>query len=80
MLLELVDRAFRMSRHQPLAGAVHQQIHFLQQRLANQDFIAKDQRVIAGAALHNLEADAFRNANGTLAAIRELDGQPGYKA
>jgi len=74
MLLELVDRAFRMRGHQTLAGAIHQQIHFLQQCLADQHFIAQDQRVVAGAALHNLEAHAFRNADGALAAIREFDG------
>ena len=73
-LLELVDRAFRMGRHQPLPGAVRQQVHFLQQRLADQHFIAQDQRVVAGTPLHDLEAHTFRDADGALAAIREFDG------
>lgn len=50
-LFEFVNRAFLKGRHQALACAVHQQVHLLKQRLADEDFIAQDQRVIAGTVV-----------------------------
>src|SRR2546421_4577348 len=65
-----------MGRYQALACAIHQQIHLLEQRLADQDFIAQDQRVIAGAAVHDFKAHALRQADIALAAIGKLNCHP----
>jgi len=61
-----------MGRHQALACAVHQQVHLIEQRLTDEDFIAQDQRVVAGTAFHDLEAHAVRKADIALAAIDKL--------
>src|SRR6266480_5478229 len=67
-LFEFVNRAFLMGRHQALACAVHQKVHLLEQGLADEDFIAHDQRVVTGTALHDFEAHAVRKADITLGA------------
>ena len=54
-LLQLVHRAFGMGRHQSLPGAVHQQVHFLQDGLSKEDFVPQNVGVIKGVATVNVE-------------------------
>src|SRR5258706_3373705 len=70
-LLELVHGDIRMRRirNEPLPGTIYNQVHFFQDGLADQDFIAKDKSIITGPAMHDLEADRLCQPNGLLPAI-----------